>query len=164
MQGAPGHAAGGGTDPLTAHPEVTRAKKGLQPGCPTAAALLCASPQTHLPPGPLWAGDSGGAPALHPTAGGTPSGRRFPDSTVPGGMPTKTTRSGPSPPGAVSSGRGRELDVVSINSPCPKRPRARGGGGWAGGARSQCLQLGWRRLAALRDHPEGACAFPRQAF
>lgn len=125
----------GTTDRLAAHPEVTRAKKRLQPGCPTATALPCASPQIHLPLGPLQAGDSGVAPALHPAAGGTPGGLRFPGSTVPGGTSTKTARSGPSPPGAVSSGRGRELSAVSINSSCPKRPCARGAAGWAGGAR-----------------------------
>lgn len=160
----PAERPGRGTDPLAAHPEVTRAKKGLELGYPTAAVLPCASPQIHFPPGPLQAGDSGGAPVLHPRAGDTPGGRRFPDSTVPRGMSTKTARSGPSPPGALSSGRGRELGAVSINSPCPKWPHMRGGGGWTGGARSRCLQLGWRRLAALGNHPEGARGFPRQAF
>lgn len=78
MQGAPGEE---GTDPLAAHPEVTRAKKGLQPGCPTTTVLPCAFPQFHLPPEPL----QPGFPCPAPSRGGTPSRRQFPDSTVPGG-------------------------------------------------------------------------------
>lgn len=52
---------GEGTDPLPAHPEVTRAEKGLQLGCPTLA--LCLSPPSGT------AGGSGGGPVLHPEQG-----------------------------------------------------------------------------------------------
>lgn len=96
----------------TAHPEVMRTRKGPQLGCPITTML--------------WDCNSGGAPACTPH-GGMPSKRWFPESTVPVGMSTKAVRSGPSPPGAVSSGRGRELSTVSINSPCSKQPCVRRG-------------------------------------
>lgn len=74
-----------GTDPLAAHPEVTRAKKGLELGYPTATALPCASPQIRFPPGPLQAGDSRGAPALHPMEGGHAWRAPVPRQHGPGG-------------------------------------------------------------------------------
>jgi len=82
---------------------------------------------------------------------------RFPDSTVPGGTSAKPARSRPSPPGAVSSGRGRELGAVSINSPCPKPPRARGGGGWAGGARAVPLAGTEETRCPAESSPGSAC-------
>lgn len=159
---APGQAPGAGDRPACSPSGGDKGQEGTATGLPHCSHVpLCLS-LTRFPPGPLWVDDSRGAPALQPVAGGMPSGRQFPDSMVPGGTSTKTARSGLSPRRAVSSGRGRELSAVSINS--PKQPCVRGGGGWAGGTPSQCFQLGWRRLAALRNHPEGAQAFPRQTF
>lgn len=59
--GSARHCRERGTDPLPAHPEVTRAEKGLQLSCPTLA--LCLSPPSGT------AGGSGGGPVLHPEQG-----------------------------------------------------------------------------------------------
>lgn len=127
----PAERPGGDNRPSRSPPGGDKGWEGAVPPLPYSS---CASPQIHIPPGPLWGWRQWGCPCPAPHGGGTPGGRRFPDSRVPGGMSSKTARSGPSPPGAVSSGRGRRLSAVSINSPCPARPRARGG--WAG--------RGWR--------------------
>lgn len=118
-----------GTDPLAAHPEVTRAKKGLELGYPTAAALPCVSPQTRFPPGPLHTGDSRGAPALHPLEGGHAWRAPVPRQRGPGGNVYQNSEVGAIISWSSFLWDRKGIRAVSINSPCPKWPHMRGGGG-----------------------------------
>lgn len=101
------------------------------PGYPIASVLPCTSPQTCQALVSLL---FGGCP-LPQTLRGAPAGAGS-QTARPRGTPTKTEGSGQSPRRALSSGRGPELGAVSINSPCPRRPRCGEGDGRARGASS----------------------------
>lgn len=102
-----------------------------RPGYPIASLLPCTSPQTCQALVSLMVV---GCP-LPQTPRGAPAGAGS-QTVRPRGTPTQTEGSGQSPRRALSSGRGPELGAVSINSPCPRRPRCGEGDGRARGASS----------------------------
>lgn len=143
-----------GTDPLPAHPEVTRAKKGVQLGCPIL--VFCSSPRSGL--------GAAGVPLSCTPCRGDAWQAPVPRLRGPKGVVYQNSEVG-----AVTSRSSflweRKGTQCCVNKPSLPQVAPSEGRGWTRWESPILVPpAGVEEIHFLRNFHERACAFPRQAF